>query len=294
MLYEVMKEEIARTGELGKRVYDRASQNIINEAYVIGTGDSFAAALVIQGLTNGRFKALDPYEVQFSHISTRKPYVIVSVSGKTRENILATKKIKERGGKVLAITANPNSELARNSDIVVIIDYRRPKQPLPGILSFTLSVIALYGLAGIEIDFREIANTKLERIIGLEPIFIGTLGGYGVAYYSALKFYEAFGSKARFERTEQFCHATIFSVRENDQVIIYPSENDRKALELVEKIRNKFNIVVYNRCENSSKPLCQILDFQESLAEFIKELGLERPYYIIAKNILNISSELIY
>ena len=295
MLYEAMKEEIAKTEECGKRTYDGALQNRVNEAYVVGAGDSFAAALVIQGVTYGRFKAVDPYEAQFSYVSLKKPYVIVSVSGRTKENILVAKKIRDRGGKVIAVTANPESELARNSNTVVVIDYQRPKHPLPGTLSFTLSVIALYGLAGVEINsFKEIVNTRPRKLVGLEPIFIGTLGGYGVAYYSALKFYEIFGSKARFERTEQFCHATMFSVRENDQVIVYPSENDRRAMELVERIKDKFNVAIYDRCNGETKPLCQILDFQESLAEFIKELGLEKPYYLITKDILNISSELIY
>ena len=294
MLYEAMKEEIAKTEHHGKKTYDIAFQNRVNEAYVVGAGDSFAAALVIQGVTYGRFKAIDPYEIQFLHVSLKKPYVIVSVSGRTRENILVAKKIRDRGGKVIAITANPESELARNANVVIVIDYQKPKHPLPGTLSFTLSVIALYGLAAIEINFKEIVNTKPRKLIGLEPIFIGTLGGYGVAYYSALKFYEVFGSKARFERTEQFCHATMFSVRENDQVIVYPSENDRKAMELVERIKDKFNVVVFDRCDGETKPLCQILDFQESLAEIIKELGLEKPYYLVIKEVLNISSELIY
>jgi len=295
MLYEAMKEEIAKTEKCGKRTYNRAFQNRVNEAYVIGAGDSFAAALVIQGVTYGRFKTVDPYEVRFLHVSLKKPYVIVSVSGRTKENILVAKKIRDHGGKVIAVTANPESELARSSDTIVVIDYQKPKYPLPGTLSFTLSVIALYGLAGIEINnFKEMINTRPRKLVGLEPIFIGTLGGYGVAYYSALKFYEVFGSKARFERTEQFCHATMFSIRENDQVIVYPSENDRRAMELVERIKNKFNVAVYDRCDRETKPLCQILDFQKSLAEYIKELGLKKPYYLIAKDILNISSELIY
>ncbi len=294
MLYETIVEEIAKTEVYGRKIYEKALQNRVNKAYVIGAGDSYAAALTVQGVTYGKFKAMDPYEGLFLQAKKDIPYIVVSVSGRTRENIRVARKIKAEGGRIIAVTSNPNSELASIADSVVLIDYEKPKYPIPGTLSFTLSTIALYGLAGIEVDFKEIMKIEQKKLVGLEPIFIGTLGGYGVAYYSALKFYETFGSKARFERTEQFCHATMFSVRENDQIIMYPTTGDVKASEIMEKAGKAFDIIVYDRCEGEIKPLCQIVDFQKSLAEYIRELGLRRPYYIVAKEVLEISSELIY
>ncbi len=292
MLYQLIRDEILRTYEAAKKTYENIKFSL-EEAYVVGSGDSYAAALIIQGVTNNKFIALDPYEAQFS-IKPHKVYVVVSVSGKTRENIELAIKVRESGGKVIAITANPKSKLAQKASEIIPIDYSPPNLPIPGTLSFTLSLIALYALANLDVNFEKLKNPELKALKGLEPIFIGTLGGYGVAYYSALKFYEVFGSKARFERTEQFCHATIFSVRENDQVIFYPSDNDRRAREVAEAISEKYNLVIYDRCEKHMKHLCQIVDFQTSLAEYIKELGLEKPYFTIAKGVLDVSSNLIY
>src|SRR5713101_488777 len=82
-----------------------------------GSGDSYAAAVFAQELSRGEAIASDPYELLTNIRRTRgKNLVIISVSGRTRTNIELAKKAKGIARKRLAVTAHPESSLARECD----------------------------------------------------------------------------------------------------------------------------------------------------------------------------------
>lgn len=61
----------------------------LDQAYVIGAGDSYAAGLIVQEKSYKKIIVLDPYEALDFNID--KPTVILSVSGKTKYNVILAK-----------------------------------------------------------------------------------------------------------------------------------------------------------------------------------------------------------
>ena len=73
---------------------------------------------------------------------------MVSVSGNTRSNILAAKKSRKLNVPTTAITARPESELAKNCDQIIEFHYRSTGIPTSGTISFTSNVLCCLSLAG--------------------------------------------------------------------------------------------------------------------------------------------------
>src|SRR5437879_7897447 len=108
-----------------------------------GSGDSFASAVFAQELSRGRAVASDRYELMRNIERTKgKNLVIVSVSGKTRVNIELARRAKRFARRRIAITANPDSPLAKESDEVLPLKYTRAEMLTAGTISFTSCLIA--------------------------------------------------------------------------------------------------------------------------------------------------------
>ncbi|BDC18151.1 SIS domain-containing protein [Acidianus sp. HS-5] len=248
----------------------------LGEAYVTGAGDSFAASLVIEGKTKGKFRAIDPYDALWMNIN--KPLIIVSVSGKPKSNISLARKFKGRT-KIYVITANPNSELAKLADEVINLPYK-PKRVLPGTLSFMMSLSALYKIAGVEED----KGRDKEIILEDKAFFIGKGENYGIAYFAYLKLAEIFGWSSNFERLEQFFHSPIFSSRSRE-VVVFSSGDER------EKTIKKLMNINLTECEGA---FCNLRTLLKSLIYTMKSKGWNKIYFLEDKETLNISSTMIY
>ncbi|AWR96611.2 SIS domain-containing protein [Acidianus sulfidivorans JP7] len=251
----------------------------LDSAFVTGAGDSYAASLVIEGKTKGRFKAIDPYDA-LDYDNLNKPLIIVSVSGKPKSNILLAKKFKGKT-KIIVITANKNSLLANLADVTVELPYKS-NNPLPGTLSFLMSISALYSIANEEEDKGEDKEIFLQN-----PFFIGKAENYGVAYFSYLKMAEIFGFKSNYERLEQFCHSPIFSSRKSQIIIL--SSNDKREEQLKSLIN--YTDVFKTRCEGA---FCNTRTILKSIIYTMRKINWDKIYFLEDKNILSISSEIIY
>ncbi|BFI75037.1 SIS domain-containing protein [Sulfurisphaera ohwakuensis] len=253
----------------------------LDEAYIVGSGDSYASGLVIEGKSKRKITVLDPYEAL--EVNITKPTVIVSVSGKTRYNVILAKKLRSKGVKVIGITANSESPLAKEVNDVVILPYR-PKAKLPGFLSFLMSLSALYSMFRFEED-----KERVNKVINLDnsPFFIGKSENYGVAYFSSLKMAEVFGIPSNYERLELFMHSPIFSSR-NRNIIILSSgdERENKLYKLID-----FTIVEETGCVGA---FCNIRVILSSIIYKMKRDNWNRIYFLEDEKILNISSEMIY
>ncbi|AWR93376.1 SIS domain-containing protein [Acidianus brierleyi] len=264
--------------ELNTQYKIKADINL-DSAYVTGAGDSFAASLVIEGKTNGRFRAIDPYDA-LTYNELDKPLIIVSVSGKPISNIKLAKKFSKKV-KIITITANENTELAKLSDLIIKIPYSS-KYQLPGTLSFLMSLSALYSIANIEEDKGTDDPFPL-----CNPFFIGKGENFGIAFYAYLKIAEIFGQKSNYERLEQFCHSPIFSSKNGNVIIL--SSNDKRERKLYSLI--DFTNVYATKCEGA---FCNTRTIIRSVLNEMQKKNWNKIYFLEDKKILDVSSKMIY
>lgn len=269
---DAIEEELSRD-------YRVKAEIQLDEAYVTGAGDSYAAAITIEGKTKGRFKAIDPYEaLDFEVI--KKPLVIVSVSGKPKSNIMLARKFRGKV-RIIVITANKFSPLATYADEIVELPYK-PKTILPGTLSFLMSLSALFSLANIDEDRGE-----GEEIFLRNPFFVGKGENYGIAYFASLKMAEIFGLRTSYERLEQFCHSPIFASKDSEIIIL--SSGDKRESELKSLIN--YTQTYITECGGA---FCNAKTVLKSIVYTMKKIKWDRVYFLEDKNILSISSTMIY
>jgi fructoselysine-6-P-deglycase FrlB-like protein len=272
---ELIEEEV-------KKFHPIEVERKITSGIIVGAGDSYAVALTLEGKTSKKAIAVDPYDALY--INSDRPYVIVSISGRTKTNIELAKIKRKEGRKVIAVTANPTSPLAENSTETILIPYNS-NITLPGTLSFLLALSAVYSLFGIEIP-KDYINAKSFELRG-KPFFVGQGENYGIAYYSALKLNEIFCETANYERFELFLHSPIFSTRGRQIVLLNSgSERERRFKQLID-----FTYIYLTECIDA---FCNALTVILAIIEKMKRENWNRICFLDDKKILNISSEMIY
>ncbi len=114
------------------------------DTVLCGAGDSLACVKFTERLMKFRLRAFDPYDILlYPNAIRNKRVFFVSVSGKTRANILAAKSARHHGAKeTIAITANPDSELARSCSRLIELKFSKYDGLTPGTNSFTTSILA--------------------------------------------------------------------------------------------------------------------------------------------------------
>lgn len=131
--------------ELGK--YDRFRNLDPSSIIFTGSGDSLASSLFAHYLSHMQAFAADPFELQlYPKVARNKTLFITSVSGKTRTNIQLAKSVRGLAKKRVAITANPESPLAKECDDVIRLRYRSPGILTSGTASFSASLLAVASL----------------------------------------------------------------------------------------------------------------------------------------------------
>jgi fructoselysine-6-P-deglycase FrlB-like protein len=262
------------------------------EAYLVGSGDSYSASIIVEEMTRGKAKALDPLSAINQLDNINKPLIIVSVSGKPRENIELAVRAKNKGIKTFALTSVKGSPLAKACDEAIIMNVKRGEEligyPLPGAISYLITLASLLKIFGLwrPLNFKQ----KKIEVKGNE-FFIGSPKEYGNAYFSALKSYEFFGFPARAERLEQFCHAAIFSALNNRVIIIHDGE--AKAYKLIKGLENLVEVEeLHSECEIPQ--MCNALSIINSFIDKAEKISLEKPFFAYQRGLLKLSDELIY
>ena len=200
----------------------------------LGCGDSFAAALAAEHISNHTAIALDPNEavVNPTALDGRRLYV-VSVSGRTSANIAAARIGRERGCSVTAITADLSSRLAREADELIELRFRSEGVLTSGTASFTVSLLACFHVLGVKPSLLSLSavlrSAKNWGRSFLPPVkattfLLGSGTNYALALYGAAKIHEALGAKAQAQYTEQFSHMELFSLTPRDAVLIIDSQ----------------------------------------------------------------------
>jgi len=216
-----MREQPSRLAKFSAVELPRARQGSI----LVGAGDSFAAALVGQHLSAGRMIAADPYVLAATpSMAQGRDVYIVSVSGRTRTNIGLAKLLRGISRKTLAVTGDTNSPLASEADVTISMPYRHRARRLPGLLAFTLSLVAVMKLLGLETrcDFRGASQPREGGVLSSSgtTYYLGNGALSGVALYAAAKTYEILGWRAHAEFLEEFSHMEVLSLSGSDSVNI--------------------------------------------------------------------------
>lgn len=208
------------------QVFSAGPPRARNGSIFVGAGDSYAAALAGFFASRGSCLAMDPYAIaSCPEFADDADVYFVSVSGRTASNLLAAKKVRDHARRTVALTAVTGSPLAGLTDRVVELPISyRPRAP--GILSFSLSLLAVMRLVGVDnrCDFaaalREARKdrVRLSAARGGTTYYLGNSLGYPAALYAAAKTYEILGAKAHAELLEEFGHLELFSLRGSDVV----------------------------------------------------------------------------
>ncbi len=267
-----------------------------------GTGDSFAAAMVAEFVSNNKVQCVDPLDICLnSSIAKDKLLYAVSISGNTKANIETVKSAKKHAARTVAITANRESKLAKICKEVIELKFKNVSILTAGSISFTTSMLACLSLVknvtitNAERMFNNAKNDAEETKLNGHVYVLGNGIAYPLAIYGCAKIYEILGMKAQHVMLEQFCHMQLFSVKEYDTILILSNED--KAKELSAKLVNSgYNSHIF---EPKGKTLEDNLLYYSFLLQLIvlnnaKRLHLKECYFITNNKLREISNSLIY
>lgn len=314
---ELMKKEIEQ--QVGKlKISDFEKNKKSSEYLFVGSGDSFVSGLIASYESNFNCLCMDPTEIICNPtLSKNKRVCFISISGKTKENILAAKKVKQYCKETIAITANPTSDLAKNCMKVINLDYQKPPLATAGTLGFiltTMTALALVKKSKLVIDTKKIYEKaeelshdiidKIKKYFSFTKdhsiFFLGTSTLFPISCYGSLKINEVLGLKSSAFSVEYFCHSPLFSLTHKDILLIFSSKNQH-----MNKKANKLNYLLNKQkfysflIEIPFNTNVEILFFSSFFVQLLvyglaKEKKLKNCYFLENKELLEISSNLIY
>jgi fructoselysine-6-P-deglycase FrlB-like protein len=295
---------------------DVPGQVNLDNCLFIGAGDSYVTALIARYASHYKVGCCNPMDIVFNPEIIQRNYCrkiyIVSVSGNTQSNILAAKISRRYNVSTTAITAAPDSNLARNCDEVIELNYKHTGITTSGTISFMSSMLCCLSLARKIDDLshsrriytqsyneaRNLINTLPERIASY--IFLGDGILFPVAVYGTLKINEVFGLKSFAYPSEEFCHSPLFSLKRNDKIIIFASKKVDLARsgELNDRLTklgfSSAYIVDCSRLSLTELLLKSTLIMQLFAVKQALRKGLKDCFFLKDKGLLKLSSDFIY
>ncbi len=292
--------------ELGKN--DRFRNLDPSSMIFTGSGDSLASSLFAHYLSQMQALAADPYELLlYPQVSGNKTVFVTSVSGKTRTNIQLAKRVRGPAKKRVAITANPESPLAKECDDLIQIRYRSPGILTSGTASFSASLLAAASLIRRlpKLDSLPVVERRAAewaRGLRVHPrgrfLFVGSGTGYSLAMYAAFKIHEVLGVSAQYQHTEQLGHSQLFSLQEkSDNLLFLAPSSDQKTSEVF-RVLSKSGFHAYLLKSEILDPILAalqvIFSVQHLALNLGRKTGLQECAFLTEKKRLAISSRLIY
>jgi len=292
--------------ELGK--YDRFRNLDPSSIIFTGSGDSLASSLFAHYLSHMQAFAADPFELQlYPKVARNKTLFITSVSGKTRTNIQLAKSVRGLAKKRVAITANPESPLAKECDDVIRLRYRSPGILTSGTASFSASLLAVASLLRRlpkldSVRMIEQQAAEWARDLRVDPrggfLFVGSGTGYALAMYAAFKIHEVLGLLAQYQHTEQLGHSQLFSLQEKSDNLLFLSPSSDKKRSEVFRILSKNGFNAYLLKSGAADPILAALQVMFCLQHLAlnlgRKMGLQECAFLTDKKRLALSSRLIY
>ncbi len=227
-----------------------------------GSGDSLAAALLVEAFSNFQVRAVDPLDLLKNKSLIKNNFLyLISISGNTISNVKVAKNTKN----AIAITLNEKSKLAKACSKCITLDYPFSGVFTSGSIGFissaltSISLVSKFKIKGtIELFKRALLESKNIRI-GKKIFIIGNLHTFPIAMYCAAKFYEILGTDAHYERIEQFLHMGLFSAKQGDTVIIFEEKNSHN-LRIIKNLK-KLGLNVYQPNPGTKDKIAQVIFF---------------------------------
>ncbi|MET1102235.1 MAG: SIS domain-containing protein [Pyrodictiaceae archaeon] len=281
-----LREDLSRALGLLEDQYRSAPRLEPNCFLAVGAGDSYAAALAASASPTAHVAAIDPLEAVVSGITKRMAsegcwMLAISVGGRTREVLRAVEKYRGLGGRVVAITGDPESPLARVANETVTLLSHASVMGV-GAGRQLLVLAALAGLLGSKPPSSS-WRPRAPCISFPTPIvYTGAGEGLASAVYAAMKAYEVFGVGSRWFHLEQLVHAPVFSVSE--PIIVFSSslaEAGSRVSEVADTLGEAGYVVhVIEAAEDPwTTAIGQAAYIVECLASTIESMGLDHPRY---------------
>jgi len=272
-----------------------------------GSGNSYAASVFAQELSQSQAVASDPYELLTNIKRTRgKTLVIVSVSGRTRTNVELARKAKDIATNRIAITANSESPLAKECDETLQLKYRTTGILTSGTVSFTTSLLACAFLLGslprtIQVKTTLTDNvslaTNLKQSSEGSFLFTGSGVNYALSLYGAAKINEVLGAKAEAAYPEQLGHAKLFTIDKRRDVIVCISSGRDKARathELLRKHGFRSILLTISKRDVIDGSLQSIVHLQQLVLALAKKRGIQELEVLSDTKRLRLSDKMIY
>jgi len=264
-----------------------------------GSGDSLAASLLAEAFSNLRVKAVDPLDLlKNKSLIKNNDIYLISISGNTISNIKVAKNSKSS----TAITRNDKSRLAKICSNLILLNY--PSSGVftsgsIGFLSSALTAISLVSKLKVRrvLELYKKASLESKKIkLGKKIYILGNMHTFPIAMYGAAKFYEILGIDAHYERIEQFMHMGLFSAKSGDTVLIFEEKNSHNLR--ITKNLKKLGLNVYQPNSGTRNKISQVIFFtffsQLTPLFYAKKNHQKECYFVTAKKIRNVSSNMIY
>jgi fructoselysine-6-P-deglycase FrlB-like protein len=215
-----------------------------------GCGDSYFSAMAVSSLFykyDIPFIPATSQEVeQFITLKETDLIILSSISGGTKRTVNAALKARETGARTIALTCNPNGDLAKISDFEIVFPYepitRKTPHSLDFIINLMTNILILEKLSGKGIPEIDQISKFVDKIISEEFtvsekfvnsvttdsrfFFLGAGGNVGVAMYGAAKFHEAGGITSFYSETENFWHGFNFMIQPEDRIVVFHNPNE--------------------------------------------------------------------
>jgi|TARA_B100001105_G_C22361776_1_gene430674 fructoselysine-6-P-deglycase FrlB-like protein len=263
-----------------------------------GSGDSLVSAMLAESFSNGLVSIFDPLDLyKNKRLVKSKNIYFVSISGNTITNIKVAKVAK----KAIAITSKLDSRLAKVSDKIILLSAPNSGMFTAGSISFLESALTCISLVT---PFTLPQNLKLllkaksdaKKFSVSKKIFVlGNLFTYPLAMYCAAKFYEILGYDAHYARIEQFSHMELFSSKKGDTVIIFEESNAHNK-QLISNLKKIGINVIHPQIPSKKIPQMLYCTFFSQLLPLYeaKKKRKKDCYFVLAKDIRNVSNNMIY
>lgn len=304
-IVQIEREVRRQPEELEKALAELEVGRLGDGSLIVGAGDSYAAAVCASQMSSLRVIAQDPLALLDMVNLGERDVCVVSVSGRTKTNLDVAKMANTTGRSLVAVTASRQSPLAKLADQVVELPFT-PKRRTPGMLSFTLSLLALLKmtLPGFRCDFRAAFESAVAASKSLSiskrgtTFFLGNWALHGVSIYGAAKLYELLGWKAHAEQLEQFSHMEVFSLSPSDAVNVLSglglSWYERRLHAELAKQGFRSGLVLPQGKSGVERLFSVVFAVQLAVIDAAKREGVVYPAFTRLRPSLSISDAIIY
>ena len=308
---EAMETEIEYQREDLQKLELPRQQTCIDDCVITGSGDSYVASSIARYVSSYKAKCCHPMDIVLNPaiVKNRRVY-LVSTSGSTKATILAAKVAKKFALRTIAITTRPESPLAKSSDDLISVRYKRASIPTSGTIGFTASMLCCVSLVcavklhNVKKIYNEsfaladyLTNYKIKR--SSSHVFLGNGIVFPAALYGSLKMHEVFGVPSLAYSLDEFCHSPIFSIKSNDRIIILG--NNVSEFSMSKTITNQLEkmevLTLYINCRKRStidSLLKSIFFLQLYALKLAVKNRLKDCYFLRNERLLALSSKLIY